>query len=86
MEHLNIGGSPTALRECPFCGKKVNAYVNPRFPNTSPYFIASIVCDNCKIEVSKSSPYCSNNGLEFNDVINLMMEVANKWNTRVKET
>ena len=86
MEHLNIGSSPTVLKECPFCGKEVNAYVNPRFPDSiSSYLIASIKCDNCKIEVSKASPYCSNNGLEFNDVINLMMGVANKWNTRVKE-
>ena len=86
MEHLNIGSSPTALRECPFCGKEVSGYVNPRFPDSiSSYLIASTKCDNCKIEVSKASPYCSNNGLEFNDVINLMMGVANKWNIRVKE-
>ena len=54
MEQLDTYNA--ALKECPFCGKKVNAYVNPRFPDAiSSYLIASIKCDNCKIEVSKAT-------------------------------
>ena len=75
-----------ALKTCPFCGKKVNGAITAHFSASNEYYFNAVIkCNNCKIEVSKSSSYCTCFGLAFNEVKKLIEEVSNAWNTRANE-
>lgn len=71
------------LEPCPFCGKKVTPRISARGGSADYYFLYEITCRNCKISMSKASGYIESvNGLAFNEVLQDMAEVIDKWNTR----
>lgn len=85
MEPLCTGVA-APLKKCPFCGKRVIGKVIPHTTYDDAYFSVHVVCESCKIEISMASSYCRlNGGLSFDELISLMCNVANKWNTREKE-
>lgn len=71
------------LEPCPFCGKRPAPRIGARGGDSEYYLFYEIKCDNCKISMSKTSSYTdSYKGTLFNEVLQDMAEVVNKWNTR----
>lgn len=70
------------LEPCPFCGKRPVPRINAK-GGDAYYLFYEIKCENCKISMSKASSYTdSYKGTSFNEVLQDMTEIIDKWNTR----
>lgn len=71
------------LEPCPFCGKRPISHISAKGGDSEYYLFYEIKCENCKISMSKASSYTdSYKGTLFNEVLQDMAEIIDRWNTR----
>ena len=71
------------LEPCPFCGKRPTPRISAKGGESEYYLFYEIKCENCKISMSKTSGYTdSYKGILFNEVLQDMAEIIDRWNTR----
>lgn len=71
------------LKPCPFCGKRPIPRISAKGGDSEYYLFYEIKCENCKISMSKASSYTdSYKGTVFNEVLQDMTEIVDRWNAR----